>query len=54
MTTTPMVDATPSAQPAPPPPPDGPTARLKAALRGNVRQYGMVVALAVIVILFQI
>ncbi|SEH91533.1 putative multiple sugar transport system permease protein [Mycolicibacterium rutilum] len=53
MTTTPMVDATPSAQPAPPPP-DGPTARLKAALRGNVRQYGMVVALAVIVILFQI
>lgn len=53
MTTTGMVDATPSA-PAAPTPPDGPTARLRSALRGNVRQYGMVVALAVIVILFQV
>lgn len=53
MTTTPMVDATPSA-PGAPPPSEGLTERLKSALRGNVRQYGMVVALAAIVILFQI
>lgn len=53
MTTTPMVDATSSA-PGAPPPSEGLTERLKSALRGNVRQYGMVVALAAIVILFQI
>lgn len=53
MTTTPMVDATPSA-PGAPPPSEGLTERLRSALRGNVRQYGMVVALAAIVILFQI
>lgn len=53
MTTTPMVDATPSA-PGAPPPSEGLTEQLKSALRGNVRQYGMVVALAAIVILFQI
>ena len=53
MTTTPTVDATPSAPDAPPPA-NGPAERLRSALRGNVRQYGMVVALAVIVILFQV
>lgn len=53
MTATPTVDATASAPDAPPPP-DGPAGRLRSALRGNVRQYGMVVALVVIVILFQI
>ncbi|OAN41817.1 multiple monosaccharide ABC transporter permease [Mycolicibacterium iranicum] len=53
MTTTPMVDAAPSAPGAPPPSP-GVTERLRSALRGNVRQYGMVVALAAIVLLFQI
>src|SRR4051812_18255510 len=52
MTTTSTVDAASNA-PAPPPP-DSPAARLKNALRGNFRQYGMVVALALIVILFQI
>jgi putative multiple sugar transport system permease protein len=36
------------------PPPDGPATRLMTALRGNFRQYGMVVALALIVILFQV
>ncbi len=53
MTTTPLVDATPSA-PGAPPPSESLTERLRSALRGNVRQYGMVVALAVIVILFQV
>lgn len=53
MSTTPMVDAAPDSVDAPPPP-QGPAARVKAVLRGNIRQYGMVVALAVIVILFQV
>ncbi len=52
MTTSSTVDAASNA-PAPPPP-DSPATRLKNALRGNFRQYGMVVALALIVILFQI
>jgi putative multiple sugar transport system permease protein len=52
MTTSSTVDAASSA-PAPPPP-DSPASRLKTALRGNFRQYGMVVALALIVILFQV
>lgn len=52
MTTSSTVDAASSA-PAPPPP-DSPATKLKTALRGNFRQYGMVVALALIVILFQI
>ncbi|MGV9796563.1 multiple monosaccharide ABC transporter permease [Mycobacterium sp. NPDC003449] len=52
MTTTPTLDTAPSA-PAPPPS-NSYTSRLRTALRGNVRQYGMVVALAVIVILFQV
>ena len=52
MTTSSTVDA---ASNAPvPPPPDSPASRLTTALRGNFRQYGMVVALALIVILFQI
>ncbi|VEG53241.1 xylose transporter permease XylH [Mycolicibacterium aurum] len=37
-----------------PPPSDSPAARLRTAVQGNFRQYGMVVALALIVILFQI
>lgn len=36
------------------PPPDSPATRLMTVLRGNFRQYGMVVALALIVILFQV
>ena len=52
MTTSSTVDAASSAQV--PPPPDYPASRLKTALRGNFRQYGMVVALALIVILFQV
>ncbi|MFC7672512.1 multiple monosaccharide ABC transporter permease [Mycolicibacterium sp. GCM10028919] len=52
MTTSSTVDAASSAQA--PPPPDSPASRLKTALRGNFRQYGMVVALALIVILFQV
>ena len=52
MTTTPTVN-TPANAPAPPPL-DSPAARLKTALQGNFRQYGMVVALALIVILFQV
>ena len=52
MTTSSTVD-TASNAPAPPPP-DSPATRLKTALRGNFRQYGMVVALALIVILFQV
>jgi putative multiple sugar transport system permease protein len=52
MTTSSTVDAASSA-PAPPPP-ASPASRLKTALRGNFRQYGMVVALALIVILFQV
>jgi putative multiple sugar transport system permease protein len=53
MTTTPTVSATPSA-PTPSPPPASPGRRLRAVLQGNFRQYGMVAALAVIVILFQV
>ena len=52
MTASPTVD---SASPAPAPaPPNSAARRLKTALQGNFRQYGMVVALALIVILFQI
>ncbi len=51
MTTTPTV-TTPASAPAPPPS-DSPATRLKTLLQGNFRQYGMVVALALIVILFQ-
>jgi putative multiple sugar transport system permease protein len=53
MTTTPTVNTTSSA-PAPAPPPRSAVDWLKKALQGNFRQYGMVAALAVIVILFQI
>jgi putative multiple sugar transport system permease protein len=53
MTTTPTVNAASSA-PAPAPPPRSPGGWLKTALQGNFRQYGMVAALAVIVILFQV
>ena len=53
MTTTPTVNTTSSA-PAPEEPPRSPGGWLKTALQGNFRQYGMVAALAVIVILFQI
>ncbi|MDT5070180.1 MAG: putative multiple sugar transport system permease protein [Mycobacterium sp.] len=53
MTTTPTVNTTSSA-PAPAPPPRSPVDWLKTALQGNFRQYGMVAALAVIVILFQV
>lgn len=53
MTASPTVAATPRPSQTPEPP-DGPVTRLKAALHGNVRQYGMVVALAVIVLLFQL
>jgi putative multiple sugar transport system permease protein len=52
MTTSSTVDAASSA--SAPPPPESPTARLKTALQGNFRQYGMVVALVLIVILFQV
>jgi len=52
MTTSPTVDTTSSTPP--PPPPESAVARVKALLTGNFRQYGMVVALALIVILFQI
>ncbi len=52
MTTTPTV-TTPASAPAPPPS-DSPATRLKTLLQGNFRQYGMVVALALIVILFQV
>jgi putative multiple sugar transport system permease protein len=44
---------TPTNAPAPPPS-DSSAARLKTALQGNFRQYGMVVALVLIVILFQV
>jgi putative multiple sugar transport system permease protein len=53
MTTTPTVNTTSSA-PAPTPPPRSVGDWLKTALQGNFRQYGMVAALAVIVILFQL
>ena len=53
MTTSSTVDAASSA-PAAPPPPNARGGRLRAALQGNFRQYGMVAALAVIVILFQV
>ncbi|KAA0079063.1 sugar ABC transporter permease [Mycolicibacterium sp. P9-64] len=53
MTTTPTVN-TASSAPAAAPPPRSPGGWLKKALQGNFRQYGMVAALAVIVILFQI
>lgn len=52
MTTSSTLDATSSA-PAPPPPESG-AARLVTAVRKNFRQYGMVVALVLIVILFQL
>ena len=53
MTTAPTRAA--ASSPAPPPsPPKSPGGRLKTALQGNFRQYGMVAALAVIVILFQV
>lgn len=51
MTTTSTVQ-TPAS--APPPPAESAVSRLKALLQGNFRQYGMVVALALIVILFQL
>jgi putative multiple sugar transport system permease protein len=54
MTTASTVHAGSSAPPPPPPPSPTPVARLKSALSGNFRQYGMVVALALIVILFQV
>jgi len=53
MTTTPTVNAASSA-PASPSPPHSPGGRLKTVLQGNFRQYGMVAALVVIVILFQV
>src|SRR3954462_7018873 len=53
MTTTPMV-STASSAPTPSRPPTSPGGRLKTVLQGNFRQYGMVAALAVIVILFQV
>ncbi|OBF09964.1 multiple monosaccharide ABC transporter permease [Mycobacterium sp. ACS4331] len=52
MTTSSTLDAG-SSTPAPPTP-DSPRQRLKSLLRGNFRQYGMVVALVLIVILFQV
>ncbi|MDZ7887061.1 MAG: multiple monosaccharide ABC transporter permease [Mycobacterium sp.] len=51
MTTSSTVDA---GSRAPAPPPDSGAARLAAIVRRNFRQYGMVVALVLIVILFQI
>jgi putative multiple sugar transport system permease protein len=53
MTTTPTV-STASSAPTPSSPPTSPGHRLRAVLQGNFRQYGMVAALAVIVILFQV
>jgi putative multiple sugar transport system permease protein len=53
MTTTPTV-STASSAPTPSPPPASPGQRLRTVLQGNFRQYGMVAALAVIVILFQV
>jgi putative multiple sugar transport system permease protein len=53
MTTTPTVNAASSAPPSPSPP-HSPGGRLKTVLQGNFRQYGMVAALVVIVILFQV
>jgi putative multiple sugar transport system permease protein len=53
MTTTPTV-STASSAPTPSRPPTSPGGRLRAVLQGNFRQYGMVAALAVIVILFQV
>ena len=52
MAITPTVDT--AANASAPPPSDSPAARLRAAVQGNFRQYGMVVALALIVILFQV
>ncbi|NVN49806.1 multiple monosaccharide ABC transporter permease [Mycolicibacterium hippocampi] len=52
MTASPTV-STPADAPAPPPS-DSPVARLRTALQGNFRQYGMVVALLLIVLLFQV
>ena len=51
MTTSSTVDA---ASNTPAPPPESGATRLLTAIRGNFRQYGMVVALILIVILFQI
>jgi putative multiple sugar transport system permease protein len=53
MTTTGTV-STASSAPTPSQPPTSPGERLRAVLQGNFRQYGMVAALAVIVILFQV
>lgn len=53
MTTTGTVSTAASTPPSSPPPNPG-SGRLLAVLQGNFRQYGMVAALAVIVILFQI
>jgi putative multiple sugar transport system permease protein len=53
MTTTGTV-STASSAPTPSRPPTSPGERLRAVLQGNFRQYGMVAALAVIVILFQV
>lgn len=52
MTITPTVDTASDA--TAPPPPESPVTRLTTVLRGNFRQYGMVVALVLIVILFQL
>lgn len=52
MTASPTV-STPADAPAPPPS-DSPVTRLRTALQGNFRQYGMVVALLLIVLLFQV
>lgn len=52
MTTSSTLDAG-SSTPAPSAP-ESPRQRLKSLLRGNFRQYGMVLALALIVILFQV
>ncbi|KAA0117934.1 multiple monosaccharide ABC transporter permease [Mycolicibacterium sp. P9-22] len=51
MTTSSTVDA---ASSAPAPPPESGAARLATVIRKNFRQYGMVVALVLIVILFQL
>ncbi|SBS76009.1 Xylose transport system permease protein XylH [uncultured Mycobacterium sp.] len=54
MTTTGTVSAASSTPPVSSPPSGPSGGRLMAALQGNFRQYGMVAALAVIVILFQV
>src|SRR3954470_24487760 len=54
MTTTGTVSAASSTPPASSPPPGPSGGRLMSMLQGNFRQYGMVAALAVIVLLFQV